>query len=84
MESILPRIPNEKLKLIRDLLRSQKQIQMRLAITKVISIEDNDVVECSQSLQFSEHGKPTNRTTTVTLYLVKRAKGWQIADMPIS
>jgi tetratricopeptide (TPR) repeat protein len=85
IESIFPSIPKEKLKIIREFLKDQKSLQMHLAVSKVVPVDDNHVlVYCSQSLQFLQDGKPTNRSGPVTMYMVKKEKGWQIADVPIS
>jgi hypothetical protein len=84
--SVFPSISREKLNEIKSFFKEQKAIRMSLAIQKLVpGVDDSHVIlYCSQSLQYSEDGKPKSMSATVTINMVKKEKGWQIAEIPIS
>jgi serine/threonine protein kinase len=85
ISSVWPTISKERLNTIKDFFRQQKSIQMSDTIQRITPVDENHVlVYCSQAVHILEDGKPKSTNALVTIYLVKKDKGWQIAEIPIS
>ena len=82
IQAVWPSIPKEQVKNIRDFLKDRKTVNMVLSITAATAAGKRITVDCSQTLQFDDHGKEKTQTNPITLYVIKRDVGWEIDFIP--
>jgi hypothetical protein len=84
IQAVWQSIPQEKLKEIKDFLSNTKSVKMKLTIIDAIPAGKRVTVDCTQTLQFDQYGKPQSITSQISLYVVKSSSGWAIDFVPNS